>query len=56
MYTMMNQPTCMVVLELMQGVHTYQQVAVVTSIVVFFILILIKSLHIYHIFASADLH
>ena len=50
-----NESTNMVMLELMQGVHTYQQVAVVASIVVFFILIFIKLLHIYHILAS-DLH
>ena len=50
-----DESTNMVVLEFMQGVHTYQQVAVVTSIVVFFSLILIKSLHIYHVLAS-DLH
>ena len=50
-----DESTNMVMLELMQRVHTYQQVAVVTSIVVFFILIFIKSFHIYHILAS-DLH
>ena len=47
-----DESTNMVMLELMQGVHTYQQVAVVTSIAAFFILIFIKSFHIYHILAS----
>ena len=50
-----DESTNMVMLELMQGVHTYQKVAVVTSIAVFFILIFIKLFHIYHILAS-DLH
>ena len=47
-----DESTNMVMLELMQGVHTYQQVAVVTSIAAFCILIFIKSFHIYHILAS----
>ena len=50
-----DEVTNMVTLELMQGVHIYQQVAVVTAIVVFFSLIFIKSFHIYHTLAS-DLH
>ena len=47
-----DEVTNMVTLELMQGVHIYQQVAVVTAIVVFFSLIFIKSFHIYHVLAS----
>ena len=45
-----------VMLDLTEGVYTYQKIAVVTAIIIFFTLTFIKAFHVYHILTSDHPH
>ena len=51
-----DDETNMIVLEFKEGIYTYQQVAVMMTIVVYISLIIIKAFHIYYILAPDHLH